>query len=150
MGSARAGPQFSMSHPNSFGSRATLAVGDRHYAYFRLAALDALPGSTAASLPFSLRVLLENLLRGEDGAFVKRADVESLAHWNVKATVDQEIQYLVAERNPFLRALGKAPEVMFSFLDMKDANNLKLICKQLREDVRNAFWSVHTDEMADD
>ena len=66
------------------------------------------------------------------------------------ATVDQEIQYLVAERNPFLRALGKAPEVMFSFLDMKDANTLKLVCKQLREDVRNAFWSVHTDEMADD
>ena len=96
MGSARAGPQFSMSHPNSFGSRATLAVGDRHYAYFRLAALDALPGSTAASLPFSLRVLLENLLRGEDGAFVKRADVESLAHWNVKATVDQEIAFRTA------------------------------------------------------
>ena len=37
---------------------------------------------------------------------------------------------------------------MFSFLDMKDANTLKLVCKQLREDVRNAFWSVHTDKMA--
>ena len=79
-----------MSHPNSFGSRATLSVGDRQYAYFRLASLDALPGSTAGTLPFSLRILLENLLRGEDGAFVKRADVESLAHWNVKAPVDNE------------------------------------------------------------
>ena len=85
-----------MSHPNSFGSRATLSVGDRQYAYFRLASLDALPGSTSATLPFSLRVLLENLLRGEDGAFVKRSDVESLAHWNVKATVDQEIAFRTA------------------------------------------------------
>jgi aconitate hydratase len=85
-----------MSHPNSFGSRATLTVGDRQYAYFRLAALDALPGSTAATLPFSLRVLLENLLRGEDGAFVKQADVASLAHWNVKAPVDKEIAFRTA------------------------------------------------------
>ncbi len=85
-----------MSHPNSFGSRATLTVGDRQYAYFRLAALDALPGSTAGTLPFSLRVLLENLLRGEDGAFVKQADVESLAHWNVKAPIDKEIAFRTA------------------------------------------------------
>ncbi len=85
-----------MSHPNSFGSRATLTVGDRHYAYFRLAALDALPNSTAATLPFSLRVLLENLLRGEDGAFVKKSDVESLAHWNVKAPIDKEIAFRTA------------------------------------------------------
>ena len=85
-----------MSHPNSFGSRSTLSVGDRHYAYFRLSALDALPGSTASTLPFSLRVLLENLLRGEDGAFVKRADVESLAHWNVKAPIDKEIAFRTA------------------------------------------------------
>ncbi len=85
-----------MSHPNSFGSRATLAVGDRQYAYFRLASLDALPGSTAGTLPFSLRILLENLLRGEDGAFVKRSDVESLAHWNVKVPVDKEIAFRTA------------------------------------------------------
>ena len=85
-----------MSHPNSFGSRATLVVGDRQYAYFHLGALDALPGSTAPTLPFSLRVLLENLLRGEDGAFVKRADVEALAHWNVKAAVDKEIAFRTA------------------------------------------------------
>lgn len=85
-----------MSHPNSFGSRTTLSVGDRQYAYFNLATLDALPGSTASTLPFSLRVLLENLLRGEDGAFVKRADVESLTHWNVKASVDKEIAFRTA------------------------------------------------------
>ena len=85
-----------MSHPNSFGSRSTLVVGDRQYAYFHLGALDALPGSTAPTLPFSLRVLLENLLRGEDGAFVKRADVEALARWNVKAAVDKEIAFRTA------------------------------------------------------
>jgi aconitate hydratase len=85
-----------MSQSNSFGSRATLSVGDRQYAYYRLSTLDALPGSTAASLPFSLRVLLENLLRGEDGAFVKRADIEALARWNVKAPVDKEIAFRTA------------------------------------------------------
>ena len=82
-----------MSHPNSFSSRSTLSVGDRQYAYFHLSALDALPGSTAATLPFSLRVLLENLLRGEDGAFVKRSDVEGLACWNVQVPVDKEIAF---------------------------------------------------------
>ncbi|MCC6242994.1 MAG: aconitate hydratase AcnA [Gemmatimonadaceae bacterium] len=85
-----------MSQYNSFGSRATLSVGDRQYAYYRLSTLDALPGSTAASLPFSLRILLENLLRGEDGAFVKRADVEALSRWNVKAPVDKEIAFRTA------------------------------------------------------
>jgi len=85
-----------MSHPNSFGSRATLSVGDRQYAYFRLDALDGLAGSTARTLPFSLRVLLENLLRGEDHAFVKRADVEALARWDVKQPVDKEIAFRTA------------------------------------------------------
>ncbi|HYW32397.1 MAG TPA: aconitate hydratase AcnA [Gemmatimonas sp.] len=85
-----------MSHPNSFGSRSTLEVDGRRYSYFRLSALDGVSGSTAATLPFSLRVLLENLLRGEDGAFVKRADVEALACWNVKAPVDKEIAFRTA------------------------------------------------------
>ncbi len=85
-----------MSHPNSFGSRTTLQVGDRQYAYFRLDALDGLAGSTARTLPFSLRVLLENLLRGEDNAFVKKADVEALARWDVKAPVDKEIAFRTA------------------------------------------------------
>jgi aconitate hydratase len=85
-----------MSHPNSFGSRTSLQVGDRQYAYFRLDALDGLAGSTARTLPFSLRVLLENLLRGEDNAFVKKADVEALARWDVKAPVDKEIAFRTA------------------------------------------------------
>ncbi len=85
-----------MSHPNSFGARSTLSVGARQYTYFRLDALDGLTGSTARTLPFSLRVLLENLLRGEDNAFVKQADVEALARWNVKAPVDKEIAFRTA------------------------------------------------------
>ncbi|MBL0939206.1 MAG: aconitate hydratase AcnA [Gemmatimonadaceae bacterium] len=85
-----------MSHPNSFGSRSTLNVGARQYTYFRLDTLESLSGSTARSLPFSLRVLLENLLRGEDNAFVKKADVEALARWDVKAPVDKEIAFRTA------------------------------------------------------
>jgi aconitate hydratase len=85
-----------MSHPNSFGSRATLSVGGRDYTYFALAPLDAIDGSISRTLPFSLRVLLENLVRNEDGAFVKRADVEALARWNVKSAVDKEIAFRTA------------------------------------------------------
>ena len=85
-----------MAHPNSFGSRATLTVGDRDYTYFRLSTLDALADSTSATLPFSLKVLLENLLRGEDGAFVKRDDIETLARWDVTAPVDKEIAFRTA------------------------------------------------------
>jgi aconitate hydratase len=61
-----------------------------------LAPLDAIDGSISRTLPFSLRVLLENLVRNEDGAFVKRADVEALARWNVKSAVDKEIAFRTA------------------------------------------------------
>ena len=53
-------------HPNSFGAQDTLKVGSRNYTYFRLDALAA-KGYDLATLPFSLKVLLENLLRYEDG-----------------------------------------------------------------------------------
>ncbi len=82
-----------MASSNSFGSRATLTVDGKTYTYYRLDAVAGLAGSTAATLPFSLKVLLENLLRNEDGAFVKKRDVEALATWNVKAPVDQEIAF---------------------------------------------------------
>ncbi|MEO7362499.1 MAG: aconitase family protein, partial [Gemmatimonadaceae bacterium] len=85
-----------MSHPNSFGSRANLTVGGRQYTYFHLTPLDSIEGSVSKTLPFSLRVLLENLVRGEDGAFVKKADVEALARWNVKGAVDKEIAFRTA------------------------------------------------------
>ena len=82
-----------MPHPDSFGSRATLDVDGTAYTIFRLDALQKLKGSTAARLPFSLRILLENLLRNEDGAFVKREDIEGLATWNVKAGDEREIAF---------------------------------------------------------
>jgi aconitate hydratase len=82
-----------MTHPNTFGSRATLNVAGRQYTIFRLGSLASLPGSTVSRLPFSLKILLENLLRNEDDAFVKRADVEALARWDVKGQVEKEIAF---------------------------------------------------------
>src|SRR5688572_17238704 len=82
-----------MTHPNTFGSRATLTVAGRQYTMFRLAGLASLPGNTVNRLPFSLKILLENLLRNEDNAFVKRADVEALARWDVTARVEKEIAF---------------------------------------------------------
>ena len=76
-----------MPHPNSFGSRSTLSVGGRSYVIYRL---DAVGG---AKLPFSLRILLENLLRNEDGAFVKRQDIEALASWDVTSKQEREIAF---------------------------------------------------------
>ena len=70
-----------------------------------------------------------------------------------RAALDQEIvgvKRQIAAKNPFMRALGIAPEAMFTFLNMWDANTLKLVSKLAREDVRNAFWSVNLSEMVFD
>ena len=85
-----------MSSKNSFRSRDTLTVDGQSYVYYRLDALSGLAGNTIARLPFSLRVLLENLLRNEDGGFVKPADIEALARWDVKQPVDKEIAFRTA------------------------------------------------------
>ncbi|MCX5766347.1 MAG: aconitate hydratase AcnA [Gemmatimonadetes bacterium] len=82
-----------MTSKNSFGSRASLVVDGQSYVIYRLDALASLAGNTVATLPFSLKILLENLLRNEDGGFVKAADVQSMASWNVKATKDKEIAF---------------------------------------------------------
>jgi aconitate hydratase A / 2-methylisocitrate dehydratase len=78
-----------MTRMNSFGSRATLTVDGTAYTVYRLSAL----GGTTARLPFSLKILLENLLRNEDDAFVKRGDIEAMIHWDVKAKVEKEIAF---------------------------------------------------------
>jgi len=80
---------------DSFGSRSTLTLGGRD---FRLARLDALEarGWNLARLPYALRILLENLLRREDGEVVKAEDVEALVHWNPKAIPDKEIAFMPA------------------------------------------------------
>src|SRR5579859_4220770 len=80
---------------NSFSSRATLTSGTRSYAYYSLPALEA-RGFNLARLPFSLKILLENLLRREDGVNVTAGDVEFLAKWEAKAEPSREIAYMPA------------------------------------------------------
>src|SRR5215208_5266844 len=87
---------ISMTHPNSFNARATLDVGGRKYTYFRLDALRELSGGNSERLPVSLRILLENLLRNEDGAFVKREDVEAMARWKIADRAEKEIAFRTA------------------------------------------------------
>jgi aconitate hydratase len=82
-----------MTHPNSFGSRSALQAGGRNYTIYRLDALNEISGGKAASLPVSLKILLENLLRNEDGRFVRRADIETLASWDVKGRQEKEIAF---------------------------------------------------------
>ncbi|TRW45670.1 aconitate hydratase AcnA [Georgenia yuyongxinii] len=76
---------------NSFGARDELQVGDQTYEIFRL---DRVPG--AARLPYSLKVLLENLLRCEDGTTVTAGQVTALAGWDPGATHGAEIQFTPA------------------------------------------------------
>jgi aconitate hydratase len=85
-----------MAHPNSFGSRAALDVNGRRYTIYRLGALDSIPGSTVSRLPCSLKILVENLLRSEDGAFVRRDDIEALATWNAAQPPQREIAFRTA------------------------------------------------------
>src|SRR6266566_4933172 len=76
---------------NSFGSRASLRAGDATYEIHRL---DAVDGS--ASLPFSLKILLENLLRNEGSAGITAGDVSAVARWDPAADPDAEIQFTPA------------------------------------------------------
>src|SRR6476660_2684224 len=77
---------------DSFGSRSTLRVGNHDYEIYRLDALDK-KGISTRHLPFSLRILLENLLRTEDGGNVSKADIRALASWNSKSNSDKEIAF---------------------------------------------------------
>jgi aconitate hydratase len=80
---------------NSFSSQTTLASGDRSYTIYRLPALTE-RGFDLSRLPFSLKILLENLLRREDGVNVTAADIEFLAKWDAKAEPSREIAYMPA------------------------------------------------------
>jgi aconitate hydratase A / 2-methylisocitrate dehydratase len=79
---------------NSFDARADLEVGGRTYEIYRLDALQA--RFDVARLPFSLKVLLENLLRNEDGVSVRREDIEALAQWDHSAEPSTEIAFMPA------------------------------------------------------
>ena len=76
---------------NSFDARSTLQVGDESYEIFRL---DKVEG--AARLPYSLKVLLENLLRTEDGANITADHIRALGNWDSQAQPSQEIQFTPA------------------------------------------------------
>jgi len=77
---------------NSFGSRSVLRVGSKEYEIYRLKALDD-NGVATKHLPYSLRILLENLLRTEDGRNVTENDIRALAAWNPKSKPDKEIAF---------------------------------------------------------
>jgi aconitate hydratase len=113
-------------HPDSFQSAATLTSGDSTVHYFSLPALES-QGVSLARLPFSLRILLENLLRCEDGRTVTADDIKFLAAWDPKAEPSREIAYMparvlmqdftgvpaivdLAAMRDAMKALGGAPE----------------------------------------
>src|SRR3954449_8984162 len=81
-------------HPNSYDARGTLKVGDREHEIFRLDALQS--RFDVARLPFSLKILLENLLRTEGNGAVDAADIEALATWDAKAEPSKEIAFTPA------------------------------------------------------
>jgi aconitate hydratase len=78
---------------NSFGSRSVLKVGSREYEIHRLSALEK-AGLSPGRLPFSLRILLENLLRTEDGRTVREADIRTLCAWEAQAEPSKEIAFM--------------------------------------------------------
>src|SRR6266436_7498449 len=81
---------------NSFSTRETLQVDGKGYEIFRLSALEKKGVGHAGKLPFSLRVLLENLLRQEDSRFVHAKDIEALAGWDPNAATQKEISFMPA------------------------------------------------------
>jgi len=80
---------------DSFGARSVLRVEDRDYEIFRLQALEK-EGVELARLPYSLRILLENLLRHEDDVAVRADDILALANWDPKAEPSREISFMPA------------------------------------------------------
>jgi len=76
---------------NSFNAKDTLNVGDNSYSYYNLKAAGDID-----HLPYAMKILLENLLRREDGDVVSRSDIEAIVHWDAKAEPSKEIAYMPA------------------------------------------------------
>ncbi len=81
---------------NSFHSRSTLKIGTQNYTLFRLDTLEKAGLTKLSRLPFSIRILLENLLRNEAGCLVKREEVEALARWDPRKKSEREISFIPA------------------------------------------------------
>ena len=83
-----------MTSPDSFKACQTLKVGDKSYTYYSLADAEKNGLKGISRLPFSMKVLLENLLRFEDGRTVTKADIEAVAHWlDNRGKVEKEIAF---------------------------------------------------------
>jgi aconitate hydratase len=87
---------MSAASKNSFSSLATLRVGSDSFEIYRLDALAKAGVGNVARLPFSLKVLLENLLRHEDGRFVQSGDIPALAGWDPSNAVEKEVSFMPA------------------------------------------------------
>ncbi|HYM24202.1 MAG TPA: aconitate hydratase AcnA [Vicinamibacterales bacterium] len=85
-----------MATVNSFGSRTALAVGGQTFQTYSLPALEKKGFGNVARMPYSMKILLENLLRHEDGRFVKSGDIEALARWDLKGAGQKEISFTPA------------------------------------------------------
>ena len=81
---------------DSYQTKSTLTVGGTTYTIFSLKRLDKALAGSLDRLPVSLKILLENLLRHEDGRVVGREDIEALVRWNAKAAPDKEIAFMPA------------------------------------------------------
>jgi aconitate hydratase len=81
---------------NSFKTQATLNIQNKKWNYHSLSAFAKNSGTDLSKLPFSLKILLENLLRHEDGFAVKKKDIEALAKWDPKSEPNDEIQFMPA------------------------------------------------------
>ncbi len=81
---------------NSFGTRTEIQVGGKPVQIYSLPALEKAGFPGVSRLPYSMKILLENLLRREDNAFVKADDIRALAGWNATANIQQEISFMPA------------------------------------------------------
>ena len=103
---------------NSFGARDTLQVGSKSFTIYKLETAAKALGIDIERLPFTHRILLENLLRNEDGLNVDRAQVDSVAHWNPTEDPDKEIAFTVGR--VLLQDLTGVPAVV-DLAAMRDA-----------------------------
>jgi len=105
-------------HPDSFGSRAALSAGGQQLSYYALGALSRAGFAGVSRLPVSLKILLENLLRCEDGRGVTRDDIAALADWRPNSGVDREIAF--APARVLLQDFTGVP-VVVDLASMRDA-----------------------------
>src|SRR5262249_58010031 len=93
---------------NSFGARSSLRVSNKEYEIYRLDLLDR-RGISTKHLPYSLRILLENLLRTEDGRNVRKEDIRALAAWNSTTKPDKENAF--TPKRVLLQGFTRVPPV---------------------------------------